>query len=398
MPEGLKQKEKNKTVKIEKYKFKLEKEERKIQNLDELPEEYVKVLPHVGFDPKESQRSGSFFQLNCSTLFAKAKQAGLEIMSTVDALKKCNWLKNYWWKAVSVTADEYTMLTKEKGFDGYFIRALPGVKTIFPLQACLFISEDKLAQNVHNIIIAEENSELHIITGCTIAPYVKSALHVGVSEFFVGKNAKISFTMIHSWGKDVDVRPRTGIIVDENGVFISNYICLNPVKSLQMYPTAYCTGKNAKVTFQSILFSSENSWMDVGSRTFLKEENSTTQMLTRAVAKDQGDITVRGHLIGEASNVKGHLECRGLILSDNARIHAIPELEAKAENVELTHEAAVGKIAEEEIMYLMARGLNFDEAVSVLVGGFLRLNLEELPNQLRNEVRRMLKLSMKKFI
>lgn len=398
MPEGLKQKEKNKTIKIEKYKFKPEKEERKIQNLDELPEEYVKVLPHVGFDPKESQRSGSFFQLNCSTLFAKAKQAGLEIMSTVDALKKYNWLKNYWWKAVSVTADEYTMLTEEKGFDGYFIRALPGVKTIFPLQACLFIGEDKLAQNVHNIIIAEENSELHIITGCTIATYVKSALHVGVSEFFVGKNAKISFTMIHSWGKNVDVRPRTGIIVDENGVFISNYICLNPVKSLQMYPTAHCTGKNAKVTFQSILFASENSWMDVGSRTFLKEENSTTQMLTRAVAKDQGDITVRGHLIGEASNVKGHLECRGLILSDNARIHAIPELEAKAENVELTHEAAVGKIAEEEIMYLMARGLNFDEAVSVLVGGFLRLNLEELPDQLRNEIRRMLKLSMKKFI
>jgi hypothetical protein len=136
-------------------------------------------------------------------------------MSTVDALKKYGWLKNYWWKAVSVTADEYTMLTEEKGFNGYFIRALPGVKTIFPLQACLFIGEDQLAQNVHNIIITEENSELHIITGCTVAPYVKSALHVGVSEFFVGKNAKISFTMIHSWSKDVDVRPRTGKVGSE---------------------------------------------------------------------------------------------------------------------------------------------------------------------------------------
>lgn len=186
------------------------------------------------------------------------------------------------------------------------------------------------------------------------------------------------------------------MLVEDDSSFISNYVCLGHVKSLQTYPTAYCVGENGKITFQSVLLASENSVMDVGSRVYLKARNSRANIISRAVAKGYGEIYARGHLIGESSGVKGHLECRGIILSDTAKIHAIPELEAKAKDVNLTHEAAVGKIAEEEILYLTARGLTPDEATTVLIGGFLRLNLEDLPQELRFEVSGMMKTLIEK--
>jgi hypothetical protein len=235
-------------------------------------------------------------------------------MSTTEALRKYEWLKDYWWKAVDVDADKYTAQAELQQHQGYFLRALPGAKAEFPLQACLYMGQEGMAQNVHNIIIAEEGSELHIITGCTTAQGVRSGLHVGVSEFYIKKNAKVTFTMIHNWAEDVAVRPRTGTIVEENGVFMSNYICMRPVKTLQMYPTTYCIGENATVRYNTILSASKGSNMDVGSKVFLRAKGSRAEVVARAISKG-GAIVTRGNLIGEVPGIKAHLECRGLILS-----------------------------------------------------------------------------------
>jgi len=369
-----------------------------ISSLDEISDDYQEILPMCGVDPTGEGRSGSFFQLDHSVVFSDTKSKTMELMSTPDAVEKYDWLKGYTWNAVPVDMDKYTAQTELNQTNGYFIRVLSGAKEIFPLQACLFIGAEGIAQNVHNIIIAEEGSELNIITGCSSAHGVKSALHLGVSEFYIKKNAKVTFTMVHNWGKNMDIRPRTGIIIEEGGTFISNYICMEPLKSLQLYPSAYLTGENSRVTFQSILFASKNTKMDVGSRAFLRGKGSKTEIISRAITKDRGEIIARGHLVGESSGVKGHLECRGLILSDNSRIHAIPELEAKAQDLELSHEAAVGKIAEEEVFYLMSRGLTEDEATSMIVRGFLNVDISGLPDELAKETKRMLKMSMEKVL
>ena len=195
-----------------------------IQRLKGLSKEVRERSATVGIDAEEACRAGSFFQMDHSVILSTAFQSGLEVMSTTEALNKYDWLKNYWWKAVQVDADKYTAQAELKQNHGYFLRALPGARAEFPLQACLYMNREGLAQNVHNIIIAEEGSELHIITGCTTAPHVRTGLHVGVSEFYVKKNAKVTFTMIHNWAEGVVVRPRSGTIVDENGVFMSNYI------------------------------------------------------------------------------------------------------------------------------------------------------------------------------
>jgi hypothetical protein len=373
-------------------KYTLEAEKHDAKDLPEIEDKYKQAFLDVGYDPKGAERSGSFLQVDHSVLCSKVMQEGVEIMSTTDALLKYSWLRDYWWHAVAPEKDVYTQQVDRKQTHGYFLRTLPGVKTTYPLQSCLFTGQEGLSQNVHNIIIAEEGSELHIITGCSVAEKVQSALHLGVSEFYVKKNAKITFTMIHNWAPEVEVRPRSGIIVEENGVFIGNYVCLDPVKDLQMYPVTYC-GKNARATSQSIIYASKDSKIDIGSKMVLSGENSRAEIISRTVAQDNADVTARGILIGSAPNVKGHLECIGLMLSDTARIYSVPELEATVKDAELSHEAAVGRISEEEIAYLTARGLSEEEAAGAIVRGFLNVDIEGLPAALGAQVRQMIRMS-----
>ncbi len=362
----------------------------KIQRLTGLADDVQERAVAVGIDAGEACRAGSFFQMDHSVILSSARQNGLEVMSTTEALERYGWLRDYWWHAVEVDADKYTAQTELKRHQGYFLRALPGVKAEFPLQACLYMTREGLAQNVHNIIIAEEGSEIHVITGCTTAQHVKSGLHIGVSEFYIKKDAKVTFTMIHNWAEGVAVRPRTGTIVEENGVFMSNYVCMRPVKSLQMYPTTTCIGENATVRYNTILYAPAGSNMDVGSRVFLKAKGSRAEVVARAITTG-GAIVTRGTLIGDAPGIKAHLECRGLILSERGSILAIPELDGRVSGVDMSHEAAVGKIAEEEIQYLMARGLTGDEATAAIVRGFLDVEIKGLPEHLKEEIKKAIR-------
>jgi Fe-S cluster assembly scaffold protein SufB len=355
--------------------------------LRELPPEVMEKASGTGIDAEEAARSGSFFQMNNSVLFASSRKDGLEVMSTTEALERYDWLKDYWWRAFTVDADKYTAKAELELHHGYFIRALPGAKVSMPVQACLYLNREMFSQNVHNIILAEEGSELNIITGCTSGKGIKSGIHIGISEFYVQRGARITFSMIHSWSEDIAARPRSGAIVEEGGVFLSNYICMKPVRTLQMYPVAHCVGKGAIARFNSILLAHEGSSMDVGSRVILSAPGCRAEVIARAITTG-GDIVSRGHLVGEAPGIKAHLECRGLILKGNGRIHAVPELEGKVPDIDMSHEAAVGKIAEEEILYLMARGLTAEEATSAIVRGFLDIDIKGLPEKLTEEIKR----------
>ncbi len=365
------------------------------QELSLLPEETKKQMVQVGVMPESSdQRAGTFIQMDHSVVHSLAKQEGVEVIGIAQALERYDWLADYLWKAVAVDTDKYTAQVELGQSNGYFIRALPGSKVIYPVQACLYLSKARLAQKVHNIVIAEEGSELHIITGCTNAPRGEPGLHIGVSEFYVKRGAKLTFTMIHNWTPEIAVRPRTGIIVEEGGVFINNYVILKPVRSLQTYPVAKCVGENAVVRFNSILVATTGSTMDVGSRVLLEAPRARGEVISRAITTG-GTIIARGYIEGSAVDVKGHLECRGLILGERGVIYAIPELKGTIPGVDLSHEAAVGKIAEEEIEYLMIRGLTRDEATSAIVRGFLRAGIEGLPPELDAEVQRAIEASEK---
>ncbi len=362
-----------------------------VQDLATLSEDDKKQMILAGVDAEEKDRSGTYVQKDTVVIHAHSKQEGLEVMPIKEALGRYEWLEDYYWKLVAVDTDKYTARAQLDLHDGYVIRALPGSHVVYPVQACLYLEKEGLSQNVHNIIIAEEGSELHIITGCATAAHLRRGLHVGISEFYVKKDAKLSFTMIHHWAEEMMVRPRSVGQVEEGGLFLNNYICMKPVKSLQMYPTTHLVGKGAVARFYSLLVGSPGSEMDVGGRIFLKETNTRAEIVARTISNG-GHIVARGDLVGEVPGVKAHLECRGLILNGGS-IHAIPELNGKAEGVEMSHEAAVGKIAQDEILYLMSRGLSEDEATATIVRGFLSVDIPGLPPALKAQIDRAVEQS-----
>ena len=345
----------------------------------------------AGVDADEKERSGTYVQKDSAVIHARSGQDGLEVIPIKDALQQYDWVKDYYWKLIAVDTDKYTARAKLALHNGYVIRASAGSKVVYPVQACLYLEKEGLSQNVHNIIIAEEGSELHIITGCATAAHVQRGLHVGISEFYVKKNAKLSFTMIHHFAEEMMVRPRSVGVVEEGGLFLNNYVCMKPVKSLQTYPTTYLVGKGAVARFHSLLVGSPGSEMDVGGRIVLRAPETRAEIISRAITNG-GNIIARGDLVGEVPGVKAHLECRGLILNKGS-IHAVPELEGKVDGVEMSHEAAVGKIAQDEILYLMSRGLSEDEATATIVRGFLSVDIPGLPAQLKAQIDRAVEQS-----
>ncbi|MGC8971201.1 MAG: SufB/SufD family protein [bacterium] len=370
-----------------------------IDELSKLPPEVQNIAASSGIDITEKDRAGSFVQLDHSVIYQKIQSAykgQLEIMDIRDALEKYPELEEYWWKAVRVDQDKYTAYAELHPVHGYFIRVFPGQKVDRAIQACLLLQENAKMQNVHNIVIIEEGASAQLITGCSIAPKVKEGLHIGISEFYIKKGARLVFTMIHNWAEGFYVRPRTGIIVEDNGTYINNYVLLKPVKSIQSFPTAILEGENSKAVFNSLIYGLRDSNIDIGSRIILRGRNSAGEAISRAIVADRSKIYARGTLIAQNNDSRAHLDCRGILFSNEGMMYAIPELVAdKSPNSILSHEAAIGPIAEEEIEYLMTRGLSKDEAVSLITQGFMDVKILGLPKHLEDYIRKMIELTQK---
>jgi Fe-S cluster assembly scaffold protein SufB len=344
-------------------------------------------LLKAGVELTDREHAGTFLQADAKVVHCQVSEPGVEVLPITEAVRRYDWLSDYLWRLVAVDADKYTARAELELDNGYFTRALPGVHLTQPVESCLYLRTNLFAQYLHNLVIVEPGAQLHIITGCTTHPAVHSGLHVGVSEFYVRAGGQLTFTMVHNWAEDVHVRPRTGVWVEKGGTFISNYILLKPVKTVQTYPTVTLAGPGAVARLNSILIAHPGSELDIGGRVILQAPKTRAEVIARSLTVG-GKCISRGHLIGQASEIKAHLECRGLILSPTGIIYAIPELEGQVAGVDMSHEAAVGKIAAEEVEYLMARGLDEDEAISTIVRGFLNVRIEGLPAALEEEMER----------
>jgi hypothetical protein len=357
------------------------------------PEERRHLLK-AGIELTDVEHAGTFLQADARVIHCRANQEGVEVLPITEALARLEGVADYLWRLVAVDTDKYTAQAELALDNGYFVRALPGAQVKDPVETCLYLKTDRFSQHVHNVVIVEPQASLHVITGCTTHPGVRSGLHIGVSEFYVRRGGSLTFTMIHNWAEDIHVRPRTGVLVEEGGRFISNYVLLRPVKSVQMYPTVTLAGAEARARLQSIFIAHPGCELDVGGRVILQAPHTAAEVIARSISTG-GRCVSRGHLVGQVPDVKAHLECRGLILSPHGVIYAVPELEGQAAGVDMSHEAAVGRIAAEEIEYLMSRGLDEDEAVSTIVRGFLSVKIEGLPPALEEELERAIQESGK---
>ncbi len=355
-----------------------------------------KRLRKVGIDLKGS---ASFVQDNEKALYKninKMFEGKLEIMPIDEALKKYEWLNEYYFNAVKME-DKFTAYSELLKRNGYFLRVFAGQKIDIPIQACFLISTNNTIQNVHNIIIIEDGAEAQMINGCTVQYQAKRTLHLAVTEIYLKKNSKFIYNMIHNWSKESYVRPRTGVILEDNSRFISNYVTLYPIKDIQSYPIALCKGKNSSATFRSIVCAKESSTLDLGGKIILDGAGSRGEIISHAVVRDTSFHAARSHIVANGLGVKGHIECKGIMLSDNARMDAVPVLESHTKGAELTHEASIGKIDEEQLDYLMSRGFSEDEAISLIVRGFLDVEEMELSPYIKEFVRKLIEKTSEGF-
>jgi uncharacterized protein len=375
----------------------------RIESLESLSQQAREAAIVTGISLKEEQRSGSYMQIDHSVVYEslnKAYEGQLEMMSTTEALKKYEWMEDYYWKAVSVDQDKYTARVALNMTHGYFIRVFPNQKPQYPVQSCLLVAENYVSQNVHNIIVVEEGAELQVITGCSLSKNDAEGIHLGVSEFYVKKGGKLFFTMIHNWAENFHVRPRTKVVVEEDASYINNYVLLKPVKSIQAFPVAHLKGDRASAKFNTVVYGLKDSYIDLGSRIILEGEDTRGESIARTIAADESVIYSRGDLIAKTKGYcLAHLDCRGIVFSKKGKIFAIPELLSEgAMKAELSHEASIGPIAEEQVEYLMSRGISKEDAVSVITSGFLNLDIPYIPEFLDKNIKDVIKATAKEAL
>lgn len=375
----------------------------KIESLESMTTHAKEAAIMTGISLTEEERAGSFMQVDQSVVYEhlnKSYEGQVEIMSTTDALEKYDWLEDYFWKSVPVDQDKFTAQAAINMTHGYFIRVFAHQKPKYPVQSCLLVAENNISQNVHNIIIVEEGAELQVITGCTLSNNEAEGIHLGISEFYVKKGGKLFFTMIHNWADNFHVRPRTWAVVEEDGAFVSNYVLLKPVKSIQAFPVAYLKGDRASAKFNTVVYGLKDSYIDLGSRIILEGKDTRGESVARTIAADESIIYSRGDLIAKTKDYcVAHLDCRGIVFSPRADIYAIPQLVSDgAMKAELSHEASIGPIAEEQVEYLMSRGISREDAISVITSGFLNLDIPYIPEFLDKTIKEVIQATSKEAL
>lgn len=346
------------------------------------------ALENVSFEQNRDNR-GSFLVSDNDVVTSTSLSNDLEILPIDIALEKYDWLGEKLFSLVNRNKDEYVaQVARSKKKLGYFILVKQGAKIELPIQTCYLINSSGFTQKTHNIVICQKDSELHLISGCTANAHISNGTHMGVTEYFLDEGALLTTTMIHSWGKEVEVYPRSSAYVGKSAKFISNYIALSDVKKIQMNPVAYLQEK-ALAEFYSVVYAPKGSNLDLGSEAYLEGKGAVSNILSRSVSNG-GKITARGKITGNVAGAKGYMSCNGLLLDKKGSIHAVPELEANDPCLDLSHEASVGMISEETLSYLMASGISREDARQLVIEGFLDLKVPGLSKQLQKRIDEMI--------
>jgi len=327
----------------------------------------------VGFNSSKKKRSGSFLIIDKKITKIENWSKKLEILPLSKATAKYSWLENYL-KSIS-----------QKSL-GYFIRVLPNTKINYPIQACFYMRENK-SQTTHNIFVAEPNSKVNLISGCTAS--VEGGRHLGISHYYVRENALLSVTKIHHWPPHTSSISRNSIVVEKNATFISNYVALTLGKKEESRSTINIKeGGIARIN--SIIYAEKDSNFRMSDRILLDEENARAEILSKTISNG-GKTLVKEYISGRDRGTRGHIECDGLLLNNEGVIHTIPELEAIHPQTDLSHEAAVGRISEEELNYLMSKGIDEETAKSLIIRGFLEVKIKGLSRGLQESIERLIK-------
>jgi len=371
------------------------------KNWDDVPENVKNTFEKLGIPEAEKKfLAGVGAQYESEVVYHSLREdlakQGVLFLDTDTALKEQPELfKKYFAKIIPPEDNKFAALNSAVWSGGSFIYIPPGVKVDMPLQAYFRINAENIGQFERTLIIADEGSEVHYIEGCTAPVYSSESLHSAVVELVAHKDAKLRYTTIQNWSNDVYNLVTKRAYAYEGATV--EWIDGNIGSKLTMkYPGIYLMGRKAYGETLSIAFAGKNQLQDTGAKIVHLAPDTTSKITSKSVSRANGRSTYRGLLRVKkgATNVKSTVRCDALLLDDTSKTDTYPYMEINQDDATVTHEATVGKIGDEQIFYLMSRGFSEEEALSLIVNGFMEPFTKELPMEYAVELNRLIKLEM----
>ncbi|MDO5733116.1 MAG: Fe-S cluster assembly protein SufB [Eubacteriales bacterium] len=376
-------------------------EERSVESWDDVPEKIKETFNKLGIPEAEQQYlAGVSTQYESEVVYSKIheelEEKGVIFTDTDTGLKRYPELfKKYFSKLVPPGDNLIAALNSACWSGGSFIYVPKGVKLDQPLQSYFRINSERMGQFERTLIIVDEGADLHYIEGCTAPRYSSDALHSGVIEIFVGKNARCRYTTIQNWSDNVLNLVTQRSIVEEGGQmeWVDGNI---GARTTMKYPACYLKGAGARGTVISVAVAGEGQCQDSGARMIHLGPNTSSSIISKSLSRNGGNTTYRGTVdIGKnAVNAKTRVECDTLILDPLSKSDTIPSNRVHNGSSQLEHEATVSKVSEEQLFYLMSRGISEEKAMEMIVMGFIEPFTRELPMEYAIELNQLMKLDM----
>ncbi|MEJ8777834.1 Fe-S cluster assembly protein SufB [Pseudogracilibacillus sp. ICA-222130] len=368
---------------------------------DEVPDEIKRTFDALGIPEAEQKYlAGVSAQYESEVVYQSLEEdlekLGVIFSDTDSALQEHEeYFKEYFGKVVPASDNKFAALNTAVWSGGSFIYVPKGVEAKVPLQAYFRINSENMGQFERTLIIVDEGASVHYVEGCTAPTYTTNSLHSAVVEIFVQKDASCRYTTIQNWANNVYNLVTKRASVEANGSM--EWIDGNMGSKLTMkYPSVLLRGEGARGVTISIAIAGKGQHQDAGAKMFHLAPNTSSSIVSKSISKDGGKVSYRGivHFGRKAEGARSNIECDTLILDNISTSDTIPYNEILNDNISLEHEAKVSKVSEEQLFYLMSRGLEEQEATDMIVMGFIEPFTRELPMEYAVEMNRLIKFEM----
>ncbi|MBO4460664.1 MAG: Fe-S cluster assembly protein SufB [Clostridiales bacterium] len=369
---------------------------------DEVPEEIKETFERLGIPQAERESlAGVGAQYDSELVYHNIREdvaaQGVIYTDIESALHGpyAEMIKEHFMKLIPPTDHKFAALHGAVWSGGSFVYVPKGVSVEIPLQSYFRLNAPGAGQFEHTLIIVDEGAYLHFIEGCSAPKYNIANLHAGAVELFVGKNAKIRYSTIENWSKNMYNLNTKRAIVEEGGSieWVSGSFGSHVS---YLYPMSILNGRGAKSEFTGVTFAGKDQDLDTGCKVVLNAPETTSYVNTRSISKDGGINTFRSSVVvtEKAKGSKSAVSCQSLMVDNISRSDTIPAMDIRCADCDVGHEATIGRISDDTVFYLMSRGLSEEEARALIVSGFADNVSKELPLEYAVEMNNLIRLEM----
>jgi Fe-S cluster assembly protein SufB len=368
---------------------------------DEVPEDIKRTFDRLGIPEAERKfLAGAGAQYESEAVYHSLKEEwesqGVIFVDSDTGLREYEeFYREYFGTVVPSADNKYSALNTAVWSGGSFVYIPPGVKVEIPLQAYFRINAQNMGQFERTLIVADEGSQVHYVEGCTAPVYSTDSFHSGVIEIIVKKDARVRYTTIQNWSNNVYNLVTQRALAHEGATM--EWVDGNLGSKLTMkYPSVYMVGRGARAEILSIAFANRGQHQDAGGKAIHAAPDTASSITSKSISKGGGRAGYRGlvKVYEGADNAKSNVICDALILDENSRSDTYPVMEIDQQDAAISHEATVSKVSDEQLFYLMSRGLSEEQAMMMIVNGFIEPIVKELPMEYAVEMNRLIQLEM----